>query len=68
MGRTSAPGSPRCLCCRSDCPWSLPSIIDPYQFDGLSAVPWTIVSFGPAMLNVLLHGAVLLAAGRLRRR
>lgn len=39
-------------------PWSSPFIIDPYRFDGLSAVGWYVVAFGPAVLNVVLHGVV----------
>lgn len=49
-------------------PWSLPALTNPYQFDGLSPILWSLVTFGPAMLNVLLHGAVMLAVGHLRRR
>jgi hypothetical protein len=46
-------------------PWSLPALVDPYQFDGLGAVAWSVVTFGPAWLNVVLHGAVVAV---LRRR
>ncbi len=49
-------------------PWAWPAISDPYQFDGLSTVAWSLVTFGPAWLNMLLHVAVLLAASRSSRR
>jgi hypothetical protein len=49
-------------------PWAWPAISDPYQFDGLSPFLWSLVTFGPAWLNVLLHVAVFLVAGRSRRR
>lgn len=49
-------------------PWSWPAISNPYQFDGLSPIPWTLATFGPAMLNVILHGLVLVVFGRIRRR
>ncbi|SFK92656.1 hypothetical protein SAMN04488085_104387 [Geodermatophilus ruber] len=49
-------------------PWSWPALSDPYQFDGLSTLPWIVVTFGPAMLNVLLHGVALMVVSRIRRR
>ena len=49
-------------------PWAWPAISDPYQFDGLSPFLWSLVTFGPAWLNVLLHLAVFLVASRSRRR
>jgi hypothetical protein len=49
-------------------PWSLPALTDPYGFDGLSVPVWTLVFFGPAFLNVALHGAALALAGWWRRR
>ena len=48
-------------------PWSLPHLIDPYRFDGLSAFSWYVVVFGPAVLNVALHGVVM-AVVRTRRK
>ncbi|SDO53586.1 hypothetical protein SAMN05428965_4280 [Geodermatophilus sp. DSM 45219] len=48
--------------------WSHPAIEDPYQFDGLSTVPWLAVTFGPAVLDVVLHGAVMVSVGALRGR
>ena len=49
-------------------PWSRPAIEDPYQFDGLPPVLWFTVTFGPAVLNVVLHGVVMVSVGALRRR
>ena len=49
-------------------PWSWPAISNPYQYDGLSPIAWNLATFGPAMLNVILHGLVLVAFGRIRRR
>jgi hypothetical protein len=37
-------------------------------FDGLSPLLWSLVTFGPAWLNVLLHVAVFLVVSRARRR
>ena len=48
-------------------PWSLPFIADPYRFDGLSPALWFAVAFGPAWLNVALHGLFFGLAGRRRR-
>lgn len=49
-------------------PWSWPALSDPYQFDGLSPFLHSLVTFGPAWLNVLLHVAVFLVVSRARRR
>jgi hypothetical protein len=49
-------------------PWSRPFIDAPYQFDGLPFLRWDLVAFGPAMLNVILHGVVLGAVSLLWRR
>jgi hypothetical protein len=49
-------------------PWSIPFNADPYRFDGLSLPLWHVVAFGPAWLNVVLHGAVFGRAERRRRR
>lgn len=48
-------------------PWNLPTFIDPYQFDGLSPLVWSVVYFGPAFLNVALHGALFWFVSRRRR-
>jgi hypothetical protein len=48
-------------------PWSLPVIaLDPYQLDGLPLIVHAGIDFGPAFLNVLLHGLVLFAVSRKR--
>lgn len=47
-------------------PWSLPAATDPYRFDGLSTALWYAVMFGPAWLNVALHGAIFALARRRR--
>ncbi len=49
-------------------PWNLPTFTDPYQFDGLSPVLWSLFYFGPAFLNVALHGALFWFASSRRRR
>lgn len=49
-------------------PWSLPFLMDPYQFDGLSRPAWLVVAFGPAVLNVALHGVVVTFVRRRRKR
>ena len=50
-------------------PWNLPTLIDPYQFDGLSPVLWSLVHVGPAFLDVALRGALFwFVSGRRRRR
>lgn len=50
-------------------PWSLPVIFaDPIELDPLSIAGWYLVHFGPAVLTVLLQGAVLALAGWVRRR
>ncbi|MDP9460113.1 MAG: hypothetical protein M3Q22_07630 [Actinomycetota bacterium] len=49
-------------------PWNLPTFIDPYQFDGLSPLLWSLVYFGPAFLDVALHGALFWFVSRRRRR
>lgn len=49
-------------------PWAWPAMSDPYQFDGLSPFSWSLVTFGPAWLNVLLHVAVFLVVSRARHR
>lgn len=49
-------------------PWAWPAISDPYQFDGFSPLLWSLVTSGPAWLNVLLHLAVFLVVSRSRRR
>jgi hypothetical protein len=36
-------------------PWSLPFIVNPYQFDDSPTALWLVVSIGPALLNVALH-------------
>lgn len=48
-------------------PWSSVFLIDPYRFDGLSALSWYVVALGPAFLNVALHGVVI-AVVRTRRK
>ncbi len=45
-------------------PWSLPVLLEPYRFDGLSDATHFVIAFGPAFLNVALHAAVLVCAGR----
>ncbi len=48
-------------------PWSLPLIaVDPYRLDGLPLIVRAGIDFGPAFLNVLLHGLVLFAVSRKR--
>jgi hypothetical protein len=47
-------------------PWSFPFFINPYRFDGLTERSWYVVALGPAVLNVVLHGAALVVA-RTRR-
>lgn len=45
----------------------LPFFINPYRFDGLSVRSWYVVALGPAVLNVVLHGVVLVVV-RTRRK
>jgi len=40
-------------------PWTLPMIIDPYAFDSWPRPIWYLVAVGPAVLNVLLHAALV---------
>ena len=40
-------------------PWSLPVLLDPYVFDSASAGLSLVVAFGPAWLNLALHGAAV---------
>jgi hypothetical protein len=46
-------------------PWSLPALaLDPDRLDGMPEIVRAGIDFGPAFLNVLLHGLVLFAASR----
>jgi len=49
-------------------PWNAPTLSNPYQFDGLPPLLWSLVYFGPAFLNVALHGALFWSVGRRQRR
>ncbi|MDQ3766503.1 MAG: hypothetical protein M3346_04060 [Actinomycetota bacterium] len=49
-------------------PWSLPAIIDPYRFDGLTTFTWYAVTLGPAALNVALYGVVMIVVRTRGRR
>lgn len=47
-------------------PWSLPVIVDPYRFDPAAESLVYTMYMGPALLNVVLHGLLLLSYSRLR--
>ncbi len=48
-------------------PWSVPVLaMDPYRWDGLPLAVHAGINFGPAFLNVVLHGLVLLVVSRKR--
>jgi hypothetical protein len=49
-------------------PWNMATFIDPYQFDGLSLVLRSLVEFGPAFLNLAIHGALFWIVSRRRER
>ena len=48
-------------------PWNLASFIDPYQLDGLSMGMRSLAEFGPAFLNLAIHGALFWFASRRQR-
>jgi hypothetical protein len=39
-------------------PWNLLSVVDPYELDGLPLLLRTLADFGPAFLNLAIHGAL----------
>ena len=49
-------------------PWNLFAFIDPYQLDGLS--PWmsSLATFGPAVLNLVIHGVLFWLLSRRRKQ
>lgn len=47
-------------------PWSLPVIVDPYRFDPAAESLVYTVYLGPALLNVAVHGLLLLSCSVLR--
>ncbi|MDI9939242.1 hypothetical protein QM806_28085 [Rhodococcus sp. IEGM 1351] len=47
-------------------PWSLPVIVDPYRFDPAAEALVYTLYLGPALLNVALHGLLLLSCSVLR--
>ena len=49
-------------------PWNLFSLIDPYQLDGLSPWMWSLATFGPAFLNLAIHGVLFWLLSRRRTR
>ena len=51
-------------------PWSLGMLaVDPYALDGSSPLLWSLIEFGPAVLNVVVHLSVFwLVRGRRARR
>lgn len=49
-------------------PWSLPVITDPYRFDQVADALWYAVNLGPALLNVVLHGVLLVSYAVLRAK
>jgi hypothetical protein len=39
-------------------PWSLGSlVVDPYALDGSSPLLWSLIEFGPAVLNLVVHAS-----------
>ncbi|WNV77551.1 hypothetical protein [Geodermatophilus sp. DSM 44513] len=49
-------------------PWSWPALTATVWLDQLPIALWWVALFGPAVLNVVLHGALLVAVATLRRR
>ena len=50
-------------------PWTMFSLVDPYQLDGLPVLLRSVLEFGPAYLNVAIHGALVwLISGRRGQR
>jgi hypothetical protein len=47
-------------------PWNLLSVVDPYELDGLSRFLRSLAEFGPAFLNLAIHGALFWFVGRRR--